>query len=720
MAMLESAQMTNEGAQTTTEIVQSTAILPLYKRSTVDLREAWVSSRSRWFDAVWVLDGHVPGQSPSARSIRWQVRLCDGSLLTEPRYADILDFLRRIVWSLFANRARGAPHSSATANSVSRGMQVVARWLVDTRRTSVADITSAGSWEFLEDLPLLLGHEADVRLTYNQVMPGVLFIQKLWYQAPLVGIARAEEAPFDGLSSVKVIEKVANGNFGTIPPLPDDVAILILNAASKFVEEYAEDILSLFDLVRHRRVGRGQSRYVHWYFQAKAATSFRFKILKGECGPWHPRIKGNNALDTVTNLVRSLRAACVIIVQSTTGMRISEICGIAPGIDWNAGLPSCIEKRTTDDGVFDLFLLGSKLAKTEVYPRAVQWVVGMSPVGSSYQPLAVCALVLLNRLLEIGEISTPGMKSILSGRITIAKSEKGLRHSGLLALAIQNGMKSFVEEWVDLSGLPDESRYPLKPNDLAEWRKSKGRIIRTHQFRKTFAQFAAAIDARLVEAVQHQFKHISLAMTYKAYVNSEQHVALTSMDATRVARMMYDTMFADAPLAGVMGQKIERAIPATLKAEIKRLPPSEAWKKTVAWMEEDEFRLIVAPHGKCGGSRDPLKMRCREVSGTVDWLAHEPDYETQEPSLCAGCSCFVLDAQHLGFWRERYKYSRIAVLGAERSGIGGDYRAIRWRADQARSFLRYLGDDLGALDQMIESEIGKGGVYAGSSNCPGR
>ena len=697
---------------TTDEIAQATVLSPLYTRPDADLREAWVSSKSRWYDAVWDLDYYAPGHQKSKRCISWRVEFSDGTFLTDAAYADTLDWLRRIVWSLFTGRARGAPHSPGSAGGIAQGMRAVVRWLVETKRYNLADLTCAASWEFLYDFMDLIGAEDRATLTESQVKPAISFVQKVWIQASVVNILKAREAPFDGLSVSQVIAKVTSLDGGRIPPLPDEVAVPILNEAAAFVEYYSNDILDLFRGVRSTQSSSGASMESHHYVQRKVAVAFSFGVLEGATEPWHPPICSKNTISTVTHLVRALRAACIIVIMATTGMRISEVCGIRSGTNPINGLPICIEKRRAEGGLFDLFLLKAKLTKTERTPRTVEWVVGMTPAGSSAMPLAVRALDLVNKLAEIGDLSGPMATSILSGRISMIKGKDSQPPSNLRSFAVQNMIKRFVEDWVDLSGLPEEGRYAITPNNLVEWRESKGRIIRTHQFRKTFAQFAAAIDARLVEAVKDQFKHISLAMTLNAYVNSEQHVELTSMDANRAARTVFEMIRGNAPLAGIMGEQIEQHLPSDFRAEVESLPPSEAWKKVVMWTEQNGFRLMHAPHGSCGGALNPTKMRCHEVAGTVDWMAQEPNYQTREPSLCAGCPCFVVDAQHVPFWRERYRDNYIAVLAAKRAGISADYRAIQSRADQARNFLKRLGDDITALDQNIEAELAKRGLSA--------
>lgn len=684
------------------EIAQTTVPLPPYLRSEESLRDVRVSSQSSWHDDVWVLDHGIPGQCKTRRSINWKVDIGDGTRLVDPQHAGVLNWLKRSILSLYLNPARGAPPSAGSATTIAQGMRVVVPWLVQTRRRKLSDITCAACQEFLDDLVDSHNSECGNELTASQVRVPVAFIQKLWAQGPIINIARAKEPPFNGRSAEQVVKQLSVHENGSIPPLPDEVAIPILNEAATFIEIFSNDIARLYESIRATRSRSGNTAEGHYYVQRKVAKALLLQTVKNARILNNEEFKKRKKLFKILFLVHSLRTACIIVVMSTAGIRISEVCGIPPGTDNKTKLPKCVTMRRSDDGLFDVFLLNSKLSKTERTPRSTQWVIGMRPVNSTELPLAVRALGLLNRISEIGGILGAEATSILAGRVGIIKSPDSKPHANLLSLAIQTAIKKFVMDWVDLSNLPNESRYPLKPNDLIEWRESKGRILKTHQFRKTFAQFATAIDARLIDAVKDQFKHMSLAMTNR-YVNKEQYVALTSWLADCTTRTMCNMLLDDTPLAGILGEKLEQTAPDSFKKELKALPRSEAWKKIVHFNAENGLSLIHAPHGSCGGALFPTKMRCHEVAGTTDWMAREPNYQTREAALCAGCPCFVLDAQHKPFWRERYIANRTTELAYTKLKI--DCRAIRARADQARNFLKRLGEEIGALDETVAARL---------------
>jgi hypothetical protein len=98
----------------------------------------------------------------------------------------------------------------------------------------------------------------------------------------------------------------------------------------------------------------------------------------------------------------------------------------------------------------------------------------------------------------------------------------------------------------------------------------------------------------------------------------------------------------------------------------------------------------------------PGKMRCHEVAGTSRWLNREPNYTVREPSLCAGCACFVLDGRHSEFWQDRFIKNWASWKQAERNGQTGDFRVVKDRANQARALLTRLGLDAAPLEAIAE------------------
>ena len=102
-------------------------------------------------------------------------------------------------------------------------------------------------------------------------------------------------------------------------------------------------------------------------------------------------------------------------------------------------------------------------------------------------------------------------------------------------------------------------------------------------------------------------------------------------------------------------------------------------------------------------------MRCHDASNTPVWLRNALNSATREPSLCAGCTCAIMDKSHEPFCFDRYVGCEMSIRQAEAAGAhSGPFRDVRFRTDQARSILKKLGADLDALDACVASIMANG------------
>lgn len=99
------------------------------------------------------------------------------------------------------------------------------------------------------------------------------------------------------------------------------------------------------------------------------------------------------------------------------------------------------------------------------------------------------------------------------------------------------------------------------------------------------------------------------------------------------------------------------------------------------------------------------EMRCQDEVGTPLLLRKQPNARTRQPSVCAGCGCFVLDARHAGFWASRYMDNWLAYKRAERSGDVSGYKVIKERAKQAGKLLKKIGLNVVQLDSQIDRTL---------------
>jgi hypothetical protein len=395
-----------------------------------------------------------------------------------------------------------------------------------------------------------------------------------------------------------------------------------------------------------------------------------------------------------------------LTIQGLSGIRINELLGIEAGFDEATGLPRGVRIEDSATGLYEVFIISTVLSKTEKgLPREMDWVLGMRQKGATDEPLPVRALRVLNRLQAPWRERANTTRLILSGRVGTTLSHTTSALGGMTRLAMLSCMKRFILRWVDLSRLPNESKHKFKDNDLMEWRESKGNIFKSHMLRKTWAQFVFAVDPHLMPAIQLQFHHLSMAMTDTAYIGNN-HLLLSDMDSVRTqARnmMILDMVLGRNPLAGRMGEQLDQ-VTKELAAQVKGLSTTNAYLKVIKFCEHEQLQIFFSPHGACMPIQTH-EMRCHEEVGTPLLLRRQPNARTRQPSLCAGCSSFVLDARHTDFWAERFMDNWLAYKRAELRGEISGFNVIKERAEQAGKLLKSLGVNVMDLDRKIEETL---------------
>jgi len=722
---------------TTTEVAASDRGRDILKQK--EIGDFWVSSQSQWRDLYWQFENETAGLRAHASRIRWDVSLPDGSRLTDFQWAPLLDAFKRFTWSLF-NEPRGyygRPLKPGSAGALHTSIRYLARWMIRRNFLSLSELDNVASELFLEDVAEEVA-QTDLQpsdreesmsgsandsppaadgegLSPSQVYSRVIIWLQLWRQTGALrdaGIPTLPEPPFNGKCAREIAREIATRAASLIPPLPDEVALSIMNAAHRMIGLPAEEVIRLHEMYAEGvqvAVNNGQKwRNPQNDSGLRAVKGFQFSVLPGEREPWHAppdqaemddfwavyrghtpsRVSGSQLL---RSLICSIRDACSIVIQSETGLRVSELCGLEPGIHPESGLPTCVRIRRSYSGLNEILFVDGRLFKTAASSERVEWLVGSRPAGSNEIPPPVRALAVLTRLLapwrdmakdpEIAKtlfVQPAGCKGMPG------ESSIGITFEDMICL----GQRQFVFRYVDLSKLPDRNR---RGEDLAVYRESRGLCLRTHQWRKTFAQYICGTDSRMLPAVSRHFKHLTLAMTEEAYLgkNPALQDAYESNINQSTARILYENARGKPAQAGRMAKLIDEHR-AELETLIANKDERDGRRAIQKWVEQNRLQIFFAPHAKCFIRVDPVGARCHEVSQTVHWLNEEPSYATRHPSLCAGCSCFLVDEEHEEFWLQCYFDNRRAFLEGTSLGKASDYRIARERAEQAAAILQAL------------------------------
>lgn len=711
----------------------------IYELNREELANYRINEHSQFKDSVWIFTNPTPGAKKSVSRLNWGMELFDGSRLTDVRHAVRLHWAKILVLTLLVLPSSGRAPAAGAMGAIQTQLKWLLSWMSEAGYHHPHELTAAVIRNYLDQIPdFISAHTVDGEIGIGSATRALMTILQLWEQRlalAKMGVASAASHPYGGKGAQNVAMGVTTKAAAWVKPLPDEVAIPMLNKAAWLLGTPADDVFRLLDVVRDPLAGTmvKVNRRQRGTATCKSGTgndarkkrarrfidAFEFGSASEDGHPWHERMDrafeqpsdGRNLrMYRVKQLWESVRDAAAIIVQATSGMRVSELVGIRAGIDAATGLPNAVRMELSVTGLYEWFVIRSQLAKTaEGLPQEVDWVLGMRPTGSTEIPLAVRALCILDRLHEPWRALARTERLILAGRagetLPLASTPRG----AMTSAGVNNAMKRFIGRWIDLSVLPDESVRKTEDKDLVPWRESKGAIFSTHMLRKAWAQFALACDPRLLPAIQMQFHHLSLAMTEGGYIGRNPLLldALDSMSVQKVYLTVFEVILGRSKLAGRMGEQLELAL-VTLRADAGELPISEKWRQAVEWADRNDLKMYFTAHATCCPTRTS-QMRCHDASNTPVWLRQAPNTATREPSVCAGCACAIMDKSHEPFWSDRYVGCEVSLRQAEAAGAGsGPFREIRFRADQAWGILKKFGADLDALEGRVASIMENG------------
>jgi hypothetical protein len=682
-----------------------------------------VSSRSRWQDQVWYFDTNQIGAPRLGKSLNW------------PKDAnpDIVEMLRKIAWSALVS-PQDRRVSLGTMGNYGFGFDRLARFMtywnyIDftefdrkavqyllTQLRKEAATESPDDYDDLDDEDALREEEEaelepavadpigdddrmfDSRLTFSAVYTIFRTIALIYRQrevARRLGVAIGDEDPLGGKSPYSWATKVRAQCETTAHALPDEIALPMSTATDRLLGTPADDVI---DLIRLYLQKISPSRSVLSRQRAEAAVlASGFSTLKGEDGPWHPplplrnqRGKAEPISCTLRNLAVAVSNAAVLLLLQLTGLRIGEIVSLRAGVDHLSGLPACVRRVRSASGRLDLFYACGAVTKWREAPDAEWWLIGASPAGSACVPMTVRAIDVLQRLFEHWRLLTDD--PLAADSLFLSLSESGLprRPIGITrptVTAISNGLNELYGRLLDWNALPDFAR---DGTDLARYKRTRGRCIKTSQWRKTYAVSTVRINSRLIAPLKRHFKHLKMATTERAYIGADVSM-LEDFDEAQIQMTVHflrDRARGTTTTAGRTAGIIKRNLKWIRLLDEQGDP--ELGENLEASVRTLGMRLSFTEYGACAIVLDPMSARCHELAGNSSFLNDRPDVEQRSPDVCASCKCFVADSSNIPSWRRRFVERNADKRTLLRAGEIGAARAMALRARRALRILRGL------------------------------
>jgi|GEM_PF-353148 len=306
-----------------------------------------------------------------------------------------------------------------------------------------------------------------------------------------------------------------NKDAGITPLIPNDVFMSLFQAAWKVVQEGPR----LLDLRDDMQRLADEKRGLHPRYIGRLK---RLALIE----------QGFNGYGDFKTKLLDIRTACYIVIASVSGCRNHEIA--------NLQTDSCYSSE--DDNGEQYWWMRSESEKT--YEGATEWMVPES---------AVTAIRVLERWaipyqeMLYAEIESYTAKD--SGDIRIAQAED---HLDALFVGLDQKKGKLVRT-LGLQALNDDLKSFAKAYGL-EWN------LASHQFRRTFANYAARSQFGDLRYLKEHFKHWSIDMTLGYALNESQELALyleIQDELDDVKKDVVASWFDESePLAGGYGERL--------------------------------------------------------------------------------------------------------------------------------------------------------------------
>ena len=660
---------------------------------------------------VWKVKNETPGQVKQYATISWSKPLANGESLTDPKHTALLYSLRCFVWSLMHDPQESEAASAGGIGGLAMPLRDLACFLTDQGIEDLDEISEEDTWAFAEEVVELhqegsreVGQPGRMRSpTHAGVIRSINVLTVVYRQRRAIeklGGKSLKMAPYGGAKPHSVVtdDLGLKRDSATIPPVPDQVAIPILNTASRMMDESADgliaatkELLAIRGFAKDWEQIRAADRLALYAELNKLSANLHIPMPYGvgdqlaldrqltKVDADGQEFVLDSPLVVLRHLLTSCVAACSIVLQAGTGVRSHELLSSQALPIKSDGWPSCLSSRISRDGMIELFYVEAITSKRGK-PRKVEWILGARPVGSDYMPPPVRAILTVNRLLavfrELGGIDD--LFVVLSsarGIPAVARSVTRMT-SGYLARL----QRAFVLNWVDLSTLdsPEFEGYRL------------GRL-RPHQWRPTFATFVFRTNPTMLKALSEHFKHVSDAITSKYYIGNDPAFLAACDDAQTMAavQVLRSITFKGAPVVGGFSRYVDE-----LRKELTLhlVDEQSQFKEQLAlrYVAEEELVLWNTDYGRCWSSQLPTKSLCNQRAGASVLASTSPNLAIAHVELCAGCSCLEISTEHAAYWIERRDQNALLAKEAKRANDQTTLAIVQRRQRQAEAMVKHL------------------------------
>ncbi|MGO6745062.1 hypothetical protein ACCS93_21700 [Rhizobium ruizarguesonis] len=625
---------------------------PQYLWSVARLQICQISSYSQFNDMVWKFDTLVAGMSTC--TVNWRLDVPD-QIWASPRFQRLLRDAKRV---LLAHLLLADPRPR-TLVEIGAHLRALIIWMFQRDYRAFCQLDGEArelyfsyvcSQYYDEDSIITV-----VGQTIDRRMSVVTHLFRL--RGHFVTLARIQISPGDmrGLEWGGRGRRKGGRDTQNIPAIPDKVFNPLMAEALRWVDIYSEDIIRLLHIHNEasKRALAWKSRNYAGFIN-KALVGFKFSISPVTHAAWRPelqaleeeeevdeegtRTKYLSPLNILRDLMRWLIAACSIVVQGLTGIRLSELLGLCETSRDRRDLPTCISIRPSVDDLNDVFVMTGRIFKGADADNNLEgkWVVGIRPLATDFVPEVVRALKVVLDVTETWREFTDDQNVFITakgpGMPRMRNGSGAIRGNTLRML-----QQKFLKKWADV------------PSQVAGWR------LTTHQFRKKFAQDIVRCDPGALPAVREHFKHMSMHILETGYLGNDMELlGLINHLALREATAQIMSILNGDPVGGKMADDIRKKF-HDFRDVLKDCASAEQRKMTLEKLIDSEgVRAWPCDFGTCL-FRAETALCHLAGRGCYDSAAIKPLPSERCADRCCSCSNLVVSARNVDFWKDRYR-----------------------------------------------------------------
>ncbi|WP_395407899.1 hypothetical protein ACHMW6_15110 [Pseudoduganella sp. UC29_106] len=267
---------------------------------------------SRYADSIWDFYPYIPQENlkRSEKQLNWNIRLENGSLLTAPEYAPLLESAKDFIWSLFSTPIAGRRLSHATLIAKGELLIPLIRWMVVQGMDQFHQL-DGHTMKYAADARYKSGSKVEISkstLHYRLHILEYLYLQR----EKLKDALTKAPWPLESAQSISGQRRGGDHRKPTTEVIPDQIAKALIKASFDYIYQRAPTIISALhkaQSITDTLLGLPRQAVVDARTNAARESGFS--------GSMH--LRSESIL---------LRTSCYIVIDIFSGLRDSEVLSL--------------------------------------------------------------------------------------------------------------------------------------------------------------------------------------------------------------------------------------------------------------------------------------------------------------------------------------------------------------------------------------------------------